>query len=115
MPLLFHWIVQLLTGLPTRRVLPRRRAVSKPWDMPRQLQNQTFTPYTIRPHRKRHAMKIEPDPGSEAARKRGCKCPVLDNNRGAFPPFRDENGKGHYWISGGCPLHHVSTTESDTP
>jgi hypothetical protein len=45
------------------------------------------------------AIQWVPSPGSEAAIKKGCKCPVLDNGRGRGL------GNGHYWISGNCPLH----------
>ena len=40
---------------------------------------------------------IPPSPGSDAARKLGCICPVLDNDYG--------RGAGPWWINGKCPLH----------
>lgn len=45
-------------------------------------------------------MADKPNPGSDAARKMGCKCPVLDNNRGLRPPW-----PGDYWVSEDCPVH----------
>ncbi len=45
--------------------------------------------------------KTIPKPGSDAAIKRGCKCPVLDNAHG-----KGVMGLGKdYWITEGCPLH----------
>ncbi len=46
-------------------------------------------------------------PGSDAARKMGCKCPVMDNSygRGYMGGVKDEHGKTVYVISGICPLH----------
>ena len=41
-------------------------------------------------------------PGSDAARKRGCKCPVMDNQRGKGAL---EYGDNAFWINGSCPLH----------
>lgn len=56
----------------------------------------------------------DPNPGSEDARSRGCKCPAMDNNRGKWAPYIDEHGEGHYWISAACELHYrpVSSVES---
>jgi len=31
--------------------------------------------------------KPKPNPGSDAARDNGCRCPRLDNNRGTRPPY----------------------------
>lgn len=42
-------------------------------------------------------------PGSDAAIKAGCTCPVLDNGHG-----RGVGGNGEkygWWITEGCPLH----------
>lgn len=39
-------------------------------------------------------------PGSPKAVSNGCKCPVLDNARGAGI------GDGTYWISEKCPIHN---------
>jgi hypothetical protein len=43
-----------------------------------------------------------PNPGSEAARKMGCKCPVLDNchGKGYLVP-----GSGSFCVSEACPIH----------
>ena len=41
------------------------------------------------------------NPGSDAAIKKGCTCPVLDNGRG-----NEELGRiGGFWISQDCPVH----------
>jgi phage tail protein X len=47
------------------------------------------------------------NPGSEAARTRGCICAVLDNNHGKFAPWPDDG----WWITEGCPVHHPSGIE----
>lgn len=44
-------------------------------------------------------MPKQPNPGSEEAHAKGCKCPILDNNHGRG------RGDGSFWISGDCPLH----------
>ena len=44
-----------------------------------------------------------PNPGSDAAIKQGCTCPVLDNAHGRGIMGDGENHG--YWISSGCPLH----------
>jgi hypothetical protein len=41
-----------------------------------------------------------PNPGSDAALKLGCKCPVLDNGHG--------RGDGPFWISSDCKMHHAA-------
>lgn len=42
-------------------------------------------------------------PGSEIARKKGCKCPIWDNSHGKG---RGGNGKEFGWVvSGNCELH----------
>jgi len=45
-------------------------------------------------------------PGSPAAVAAGCKCPVMDNahGRGAWG---SEGPKAIFYITEGCPLHHV--------
>lgn len=47
-----------------------------------------------------------PNPGSRAAIKLGCTCPVLDNNYGVGKDFL---GKDAFWINSGCPLHDVDS------
>ena len=47
-----------------------------------------------------------PNPGTRAAVAAGCICPVLDNNHGQFPVFRDEDGRDQWWITEGCSVHH---------
>jgi hypothetical protein len=39
-------------------------------------------------------------PGSPKAVANGCKCPVIDNARGAGI------GGGNYWINGQCQIHN---------
>lgn len=41
------------------------------------------------------------NPGSRAARDKGCYCPVLDNNVGRYAPW-PPNG---WIIADGCPVH----------
>ncbi len=43
-----------------------------------------------------------PNPGSDEARKRGCTCPVIDNNYGKGFPYGDEQC---FYINTSCPLH----------
>jgi len=45
-------------------------------------------------------MNDKPAPGSDLAVDFGCRCPVLDNNKGA-------GVFGNYWINETCPLHGV--------
>lgn len=41
-------------------------------------------------------------PGSDAARRMGCRCPVADNHHGAgFPMGADRV----WWVAQDCPLH----------
>lgn len=42
-----------------------------------------------------------PNPGSDEAGEQGCKCPVLDNNHGKFPPLPPDG----WWIVESCPVH----------
>lgn len=44
-----------------------------------------------------------PTPGSEEAKERGCRCPILDNVRGQGRTTRD--GDVLYWVTSDCPLH----------
>ena len=45
-----------------------------------------------------------PNPGSEEACAKGCKCPVLDNGHG--------RGPGPFWINEDCPLHGRGPTST---
>ena len=48
-------------------------------------------------------MNKTPNPGSDAAIKQGCTCPVLDNGHG-----RGVGGNGEkygWWATEDCPLH----------
>jgi hypothetical protein len=42
-----------------------------------------------------------PPPGSDAALDRGCKCPVIDNNHGKYPPHEPDQ----WWVNPACRLH----------
>ena len=42
-----------------------------------------------------------PNPGSDEARKLGCRCPVLDNNHGRTPPWPPDG----WWIDEKCLIH----------
>lgn len=53
--------------------------------------------------------RIVPRPGSDAARRRGCRCPVIDNNRGRGAYVNDE-GEPIYWITESCPLHDAAVS-----
>ena len=48
-----------------------------------------------------------PNPGSRFARDQGCRCPVLDNNHGQWPPQPPDG----WWINPDCPLHGPGTQE----
>jgi len=48
-----------------------------------------------------NAREMPPNPGSDEALARGCKCPVLDNHHGRGAYHRE----GLFFIAGGCPLH----------
>lgn len=56
-----------------------------------------------------------PNPGSDAAIKKGCICAVFDNCHGQgafdFPP--NEKGEPVFWITGGCPLHAPKKAEEE--
>lgn len=43
----------------------------------------------------------EHNPGSNAAIDAGCRCPVMDNNHGKYPPFPPDS----WYLSGNCPIH----------
>jgi hypothetical protein len=45
-----------------------------------------------------------PNPGSDEARKLGCKCPIIDNGHGRGV-YTDEAGNPLFWINGNCPIH----------
>jgi len=45
-----------------------------------------------------------PNPGSPAALKKGCICPINDNNEGNGWTGTD-NEEQMFWIMEGCPLH----------
>lgn len=46
---------------------------------------------------------VTPDPGSNAAIKQGCICPVLNNARGKG--IGGNGAKHGWWITEGYPLH----------
>lgn len=51
------------------------------------------------------AKKKIPNPGSDAAIKMGCKCPVLDNGHGSGCGWVGEDGTELFWQSDICPIH----------
>ena len=51
----------------------------------------------------------KPNPGSSEAKEQGCRCAVMDNNHGKFPPFGTEDDPAWY-ITEGCPLHAPGAT-----
>lgn len=46
-------------------------------------------------------------PGSDAARAQGCQCPIMDNNRGKYPPYppAPDMPEGGWYMVVGCPVH----------
>lgn len=54
-----------------------------------------------------------PNPGSDAAIKQGCTCPVMDNAHGKGIMGDGENHG--YWITAGCPLHGESNANPLCP
>lgn len=48
--------------------------------------------------------RTKPNPGSEEAIRAGCRCPVLDNNRGKGIGISSD-GETLFWMSGDCPIH----------
>ena len=53
-------------------------------------------------------MSAAPNPGSQAALNRGCKCPVIDNHYGHAKPW----GEFGWWINADCPLHGRPSEQS---
>lgn len=55
-----------------------------------------------------------PNPGSDEALERGCRCPVLDNahGRGYMGGMKDDDGNTVFVIVGGCPLHWPDPDEA---
>jgi hypothetical protein len=50
--------------------------------------------------------RVTPNPGSEDALRLGCRCPVMDNNHGKWPPFPADEGRPEgWWLSMRCPVH----------
>lgn len=49
--------------------------------------------------------KEKPNPGSDKAIKKGCKCAVLDNGHGAGCGRQDTDGTPLFWITESCPIH----------
>jgi hypothetical protein len=54
-------------------------------------------------------------PGSAAAKREGCTCPVMDNGHGAGAYVDSEYGP-QFWITEGCPLHspHSAVPSQET-
>ncbi len=51
-------------------------------------------------------LERQPNPGSDAARDAGCRCPVLDNGHGRSAPFPPDG----WWINEECPMHGADAT-----
>lgn len=54
--------------------------------------------------------KVAPNPGSVAAGKLGCTCPILDNEYGHGIPYPREDGRDpekfpSFYVNEECPLH----------
>lgn len=54
-----------------------------------------------------------PTPGSEEARAKGCRCPVLDNEHGRG--YLGLGVKGIYVVVQGCPLHDPNRLVGEAP
>lgn len=51
-------------------------------------------------------MDVRPNPGSEDALRLGCRCPVMDNNHGQYPPFpAGEDREEGWYVSMRCMVH----------
>lgn len=50
-------------------------------------------------------MTDEPNPGSDEARAKGCRCPILDNGHGRGSGRTGDDGKPLFWVNVECPLH----------
>lgn len=56
-------------------------------------------------------MSETPNPGSDEALALGCRCAVLDNNHGKWPPRPP-----HWFVTLGCPVHAPgSPPEGEVP
>ena len=53
-----------------------------------------------------------PNPGSDAAIKQGCTCPVYDNARGKGIMGEERFG---FWLDKYCPLHGEKEKDHETP
>ena len=53
-------------------------------------------------------LEVQLPPGSDEAVKKGCLCPIMDNERGMGGMFLPE---GQYVINGDCPLHGLIKSE----
>lgn len=54
-------------------------------------------------------MADRPNPGSREALDQGCRCPIVDNNRGRFAPWPPDG----WVVNEGCPVH-APTNEDKT-
>lgn len=50
------------------------------------------------------------NPGSDAARRLGCRCPVIDNNYGEGAVIDGQVDFTQFYISPDCPIHADSRT-----
>ena len=49
--------------------------------------------------------RIDLAPGSPYAVKKGCLCPIMDNNQGKGSGYTTKNGAPVFWYNLDCPLH----------
>ena len=52
-----------------------------------------------------------PNPGSDAAIKLGCLCPIVDNHYGRGVPMKD--GTAAFWQNAVCPVHRLTPHPED--
>ena len=53
------------------------------------------------------------NPGSDEAIKRGCVCPILDNEHGRGCGWVNADGTQAFWITQGCPLHSLTEIKDE--
>uniref|UniRef100_A0A6M3L2S9 Uncharacterized protein n=1 Tax=viral metagenome TaxID=1070528 RepID=A0A6M3L2S9_9ZZZZ len=52
-----------------------------------------------------------PNPGSNEAIEKGCKCPILDNSHGQGAGWPSSDGNPAFWINEDCPIHNKQNQE----
>lgn len=58
--------------------------------------------------------RVDPAPGSDEARERGCTCPRYDNRHGDGHAFDRATGAPMFVVREDCPLHGTATQEEST-